>query len=86
MILPHLILQKPVANLKVNEIREIMVTRMELWDKNDISTLLREGLAIQKRLKSRHSKKQQESMVKSFQQLMSNGDLNAVIRRLDIVR
>ena len=81
LILPALLLQKPSANSKRAEHKKLLEARLDLWERRDISELLRSGNMIQKRLvTSRKTKK--EDVARRFYNLMFEGKVTAAVRML----
>ena len=81
LILPALLLQKPSANSKRAEHKKLLEARLDLWERRDISELLRSGNTIQKRLvTSRKTKK--EDVARRFSNLMFEGKVTAAVRML----
>ena len=50
MLLPALMLQKPIGKLKTRELVQILKRRLDQWDSGDIPGLLEEGKLIQNRI------------------------------------
>ena len=78
MIMPALLLQKPSVKSKTKDHVEYLTKRLLWWKDGDINSLIREGEAIQKRLKrKKHTKDHKE---KVFVRLMLNGKVSAALR------
>ena len=52
MVMPSLVLQKPHAKSKMKDHVTHLDRRLDIWKKGDLETLLREGRAIQQRLRT----------------------------------
>ncbi len=78
MIMPALLLQKPSKNSKSKLHAEYLEKRLSWWKKGDISSLIKEGEAIQKKLvKGKISKEHKE---KVFVRLMLQGKVSSAMR------
>ena len=78
MIFGPLLLQKPSKTSKSKDHCICLSQRLLLWQKGDLSSLSREGRAIQKRLTS--SKKRDSDPTKIFTRLMLQGKVSAALK------
>ncbi len=78
MIMFPLLLQKPSPSSKSKDHTIFLQRRLELWRSGDISRLLKEGSAIQKRLCN--SKKKPVDHDKVFARLMLHGKISAALK------
>ena len=78
MILPPLLLQKPSKKSKSKDHVQYLEKRLGWWKDGDLDLLLKEGEAIQKRLKN--SKFSQDDKEKVFTRLMLQGKVSAAMR------
>ncbi len=78
MIIFPLLLQKPSPTSKAKDHMTYLQRRLELWRSGEISKLLKEGSAIQKRLCN--SKKSIEHHDKVFARLMLQGKVSAALK------
>ena len=83
MIMPQILLQNPVRNPSACQIKETLERRLAMWDRGEISELVRECKLLQSRLQSSTGTKQDESNIKSFQHLMRIGKIHSALRLLD---
>ena len=68
--LPHLVLQKPHRSSKPKDHASSLERRMKLWEQGDLTELLKEGIAIQKRLSSSRHQGDEQQVARSFAKLM----------------
>ncbi|KAL5266928.1 hypothetical protein ACHWQZ_G004092 [Mnemiopsis leidyi] len=78
MVYAPLLLQKPSKTSKSKDHCSCLSKRLVLWQKGDLSSLLREGKAIQKRLTS--SRKRDVDPMKIFTRLMLLGKVSAALK------
>ena len=82
--MPHLLLQRTHKKAKSKEHKEAVARRLLLWKAGDISSLVREGQALQKRLASPRPKGESASdIARHFRNLIVNGNVNGALRLLD---
>ncbi len=82
-VLPHLILQKPFRNSKIQDHIKCMEKRLKMWSDGDLASLLWECRAIQDRLpKTNHNTSRQQQLSSSFANLMFQGKTNAALQLL----
>ena len=81
IVLPALLLQKPSAKSKNSEHKNLLSTRMDLWDKHEISELLQSGKSIQKRLLA--STRKNNDAARTFANLVFEGRITAAVRMLN---
>ena len=86
MTLPSLVLQKPHAKSKTREHASCLQRRLSLWEKGDISNLLKEGRALQKSLVSSQPPKRgtsdESSTARKFSKMMMEGRVRAALKLL----
>ena len=82
MIIPSLLLQKPLKNSKAKHHLVGLGRRMKLWWKGDLMELLYEGESIQKCLKDPRSKRETGIASGKLAALMKKGNVNAAINHL----
>ena len=78
MLLPPLVLQKPSKKSKSKDHVQYLEKRLGWWKDGDLDLLVKEGEAIQKRLKN--SKFTQDDKEKVFTRLMLQGKVSAAMR------
>ena len=84
MVMPALLLQKPHKKSTSKQHTQYLNKRMDLWDAGNLEELLREGRAIQQRLRQNFSKNDTpEHKAKTFAKLMLLGKVNAALKLLD---
>ena len=84
MIMPAILLQKPCKNSKSKQHTEYLAKRLELWFQGNFELLMKEGRAIQEKLKLNSSKfDTPEHTTKVFSKLMLQGKVHAALRVLD---
>ena len=81
-VLPLLMLQKPCRSSKTNVNIKCLVKRLELWKEGDLTSLLREGRAIQARLPKAHPRRSEKQLSRSFANLMFQGKTQAALQLL----
>ena len=93
-VLPLLMLQKPCRSSKTIVNIKCLVKRLELWKEGDLTSLLREGRAIQARLPKAHPSRSEQQLSRSFAihgktqaalQLLSNKGKGDVLHLNDVV-
>ena len=86
MTLPSLMLQKPHAKSKTHDHISCLQRRLSLWEKGDISNLLKEGRALQKSLASFQPSKRDTAddalTARRFSKMMMEGRVRAALRLL----
>ena len=86
MTLPSLMLQKPHAKSKTRDHISCLQRRMGLWEKGDISNLLKEGRALQKPLvRSRMPNRvtaDSDSTARRFSKMMMEGRVRGALKLL----
>ena len=86
MALPSLMLQKPHVKSKTKEHISCLQRRLSLWEKGDISNLLREGRALQKLLASSQSPRRvstdNSQIARRFSKMMVEGRIRAALKIL----
>ena len=83
MILPSLILQKPSSKSKSKEHTECVKRRLELWERGEVLSLLKEASVIQTRLTSGKKKRSMEDISRVFSKLVMEGKITAALKFLD---
>ena len=78
MIMPPLLLQKPAPKSKSKDHVKFLAKRIIWWKNGEIDFLIREGRAIQERLKK--SKMSKEHYERVFVRLMLQGKVSAALR------
>ena len=78
MIMPALLLQKPAKKSKTAQHVQALKRRLLLWTEGKLDELLREGKAIQQRLKK--TKQSKEHVEQVFVRLMFQGKVSAAMR------
>ena len=78
MIMAPLLLQKPSQKSKCKDHIKYLAKRLEWWKNGELDLLLREGEAIQQRLK--RSKNTTQHQEKVFVRLMLQGKVSAALR------
>ena len=77
MTLPALMLQKPHAKAKTQELISCLQRRLNLWNKGDVANLLKEGRALQKsKARSQQSRGTSEASgatARTFSKMMMEG-------------
>ena len=81
-VLPLLMLQKPCRSSKTIVNIKCLVKRLELWKEGDLTSLLREGRAIQARLPKAHPRRSEQQLSRSFANLMFHGKTQAALQLL----
>ena len=81
MVLPSLLLQKPLATSKTKDHIENLTKHLALWKEGKIDELISEGQVIQKRLTS-GKRKERDNLERVFAKLMFEGKINAALRYL----
>lgn len=83
MLMPVLLLQKPFSEAKAKDHVACLKRRMVAWKAGEISSLLTEGRAIQKRLRSLASTvKKDDGALRGFTRLMLLGNIAGALRLL----
>lgn len=84
MTLPSLMLQKPHAKSKTHDHISCLQRRLTLWEKGDISSLLKEGRALQKSLARSQPPKRvatdDASAARKFSKMMMEGRVRAALK------
>ena len=80
MVMPNLLLQKPSQNSRAKDHINALKRRMELWSVGNLSDLINEGNIIQSRLGRNSPPVNEESLTRSFANLMSQGKTRAALR------
>ena len=84
MIMPGLLLQKPSRKSTAKQHTEYLQKRLGLWIAGNFEELLREGRAIQQKLKQqKRTDETNEHVAKNFAKLMLQGKVHAALRILD---
>ena len=79
-VMSILILQKPARNSKTKDHVSCLERRLNTWDNGDINSLILEGRCLQKRLpRIIPSHRQQESLARTFSNLMFKGKTSAAL-------
>ena len=79
MVMPALLLQKPTRKSNVKQHSQYLIKRLKSWLAGDFDELLREGRAIQNKLKQSSPKaKSPEQLAKTFSELMFQGKVPVV--------
>ena len=85
MTMPALLLQKPHSKSKTRDHISCLSRRLELWEKGNITELLKEGKMIQSHLRSSfgaHPNDDSEKLARTFSKLMMEGRIRAALRLL----
>ena len=83
MIMPTLLLQRTSTKSKGSLNKQHLQRRIELWENNQLSELLQESRALQKRLPKGTSKMSAEEVTKRFTNLMLLGNVKQAVRLLE---
>ena len=84
MIMPAVLLQKPSRKSTAKQHTEYLKKRLDLWTAGKFDELMKEGRAIQQKLKQQLRKDEtEEHIAKTFAKLMSLGKVHAALRLLD---
>ena len=84
MIMPALLLQKPTSKSSAKQHTEYLKKRLSLWKEGNFDELLREGRAIQKKLKLQSRKDEtSDQIAKNFAKLMMKSKVHAALRLLN---
>ena len=81
MVMPSLVLQKPHAKSKTKDRVTHLDRHLDTW-KGDLETLVREGRAIQQRLRTNPRPDSDDKAAKVFARLMLEGKVRAALRYL----
>ena len=84
MIMPAVLLQKPSRKSTAKQHGQYLRRRMDLWEEGKFGELLKEGRAIQEKLKQPMKRiENYEELAKKFAKLMMEGKVHAALRLLD---
>jgi hypothetical protein len=83
MIMPALLLQKPLYKSTSKQHASCLARRIILWEKGDFDALTRECRTIQSKLRSFGSTSQPNSVSKKFTNMMLQGKVNPAMRLLE---
>ena len=82
MLIPNLLLQKPSKQSKAKEHNDKLVERFQLWKNGDITSLVKEGRTIQKRIINNNKTRSEPDVTRIFSKLMMEGKVSAAIKFL----
>ena len=82
MLVPNLLLQKPSKQSKANEHNGKLVERFQLWKNGDITSLIKEGRTIQKRIIINNKTLSEPDVTRIFSKLMMEGKVSAALKFL----
>ena len=82
MVMPSLVLQKPHAKSKTKDHVTHLDRCLDTWKKGDLETLLREGRAIQQRLRTNPRPDTDDKAAEVFARLMLEGKVHAALHYL----
>ena len=83
MLLPALMLQKPLGKLKTRELVQILKRRLDQWDSGDIPGLLEEGKLIQNQLERITRKSNRDDkLAHTFAKLITSGRTRSALQLL----
>ena len=80
MVLPALVLQKLSSKSKSKDHSSRLVESLVRWAEGDVDTLLHEGQTIQSRIPQNEQKKEDSNLARSFERLVSRGNVRAAAR------
>ena len=84
MIMPAVLMLKPSRQSTAKQHTEYLKKRLDLWMAGKFDELMREGRAIQQKLKQQIRKdEREEHTAKTFAKLMTQGKVHAALRLLD---
>ena len=81
-ILPHLLCQRTHEKSRTVEDRKALERRMQLWEKGEVQSLLKEAETLQKRVKKNVGRKKDDDKSKKFASLMKQGKVAKAGREL----
>ena len=82
MLIPNLLLQKPSKQSKAKEHNGKLVERFQLWENGDITSIVKEGRMIQKRIINNNKTRSEPDITRNFSKLIMEGNFSAVIKFL----
>ena len=80
MVLPAFFLQKLSSKSKSKDHSSRLEESLTRWAEGDVDTLLHEGQTIQSRIPQNEQKKENSNLARSFERLVSRGNVRAATR------